>query len=70
MHSKKACLRLLLHVGILQKLYDLGLGTRTEPVIVTKGINELGLDYAAIGNWFSNLGSFFTRMFRVPARAA
>ncbi len=55
---------------ILQKLRDLGLGTRTDPVIVTKGINELGLDYAAIGNWFSNLGSFFTRMFRVPARAA
>ncbi len=47
----------------LQKLYELGLGSRTDPVIRTKGVNQGELDYAAIGNWFSNLGSFFTRMF-------
>ena len=47
----------------LQKLYDLGLGSRTDPVIRTKGISQGELNYAAIGDWFSNLGSYFTRVF-------
>ena len=48
---------------ILQKLYELGLGSHTEPVIRVKGVNVMELDFNAIGSWFSNLGSFFTRMF-------
>ena len=55
---------------ILQKLHDLGLGTRTDPVIVTKGINELELDFSAVRGWFSTLSRFFSRMFRAPVRAA
>ena len=46
---------------ILQKLYDLGLGSRTDPVIRVKGVSTGEIDFAAIGAWFSRLGSFFTR---------
>ncbi len=49
---------------ILQKLYELGLGSRTDPVIRVKGVSTGELDFAAIGRWFSSLGSFFTRMFK------
>ena len=49
---------------ILQKLYELGLGSHTDPVIRVKGVSRGEPDFAAIGRWFSNLGSFFTRMFR------
>jgi len=48
----------------LQKLAELGLGSRTDPVIRVKGVSTGELDFAAIGKWFSNLGSYFTRMFR------
>ena len=46
---------------ILQKLYDLGLGSRTDPVIRVKGVSTGEIDFAAIGAWFSRLGSFFSR---------
>ena len=46
---------------ILQKLYDLGLGSRTDPVIRVKGVSTGEIDFAAIADWFSKLGSFFSR---------
>lgn len=46
---------------ILQKLYDLGLGSRTDPVIRVKGVSTGEIDFAAIWSWFSRLDSFFSR---------
>lgn len=46
---------------ILQKLYELGLGSRTDPVIRVKGVSTGELNYAAIWAWFANLGKFFSR---------
>ena len=46
---------------ILQKLYDLGLGSRTDPVIRVKGVSTGEIDFAAIWSWFANLSSFFSR---------
>lgn len=48
---------------ILQKLYELGLGSRTDPVIRVKGVSTGEIDFAAIGAWFSNLGRYFTRAY-------